>query len=157
MRLSTYSDYSLRVLLYLGTHPGERATVAGIADAYGISANHLMKVVQHLAQLGFVETARGKGGGMRLALAPREINVGSVLRATEDGSRLAECFDPAGCGCRIVPACELRGLLRRAQEAFYGELDRHTLADLLVPRNRLARLLAPVASPAPRVPRRSAA
>jgi Rrf2 family nitric oxide-sensitive transcriptional repressor len=157
MRLSAYSDYTLRVLLYLGTHPGERATVAGIAAAYGISANHLVKVVHHLARLGYVETARGRGGGMRLALAPGEVNVGEVVRATEDGSRLAECFDRATCGCRIAPACALRGMLRRALEAFYGELDRHTLADLLVPRNRLVRLLAPVRMQATRIPRRSAA
>jgi Rrf2 family nitric oxide-sensitive transcriptional repressor len=157
MRLSTYSDYALRVLLFLGMHPGERATVAGIAEAYGISANHLTKVVQELARRGYIETARGKGGGMRLALAPAEINVGAVVRATEEGSRLVECFDRASCGCRIEPACALRGMLRRALEAFYGELDRHTLAELLVPRNHLLRLLAPVRPPAARTARRSAA
>jgi Rrf2 family nitric oxide-sensitive transcriptional repressor len=157
MRLSAYSDYSLRVLLYLGLYPGERATVASIAAAYDISANHLMKVVQELARSGYIETTRGKGGGMRLAHEPARINVGEVVRATEGDARLVECFDRASCGCRIVPACALRGMLRDALEAFYAELDRHTLADLLAPRNRLARLLAPVRLPSPRAAQRSAA
>ena len=157
MRLSAYSDYSLRVLVYLGLHPGERGTVGGIAEAYGISANHLMKVVHHLALRGYVETTRGKGGGMRLALPPAEINVGAVVRATEEDSHLAECFDRASCGCRIAPACALNAMLRRALEAVYAELDRHTLADLLVPRNHLLRLLAPVRAPKPRALSRSAA
>jgi Rrf2 family transcriptional regulator, nitric oxide-sensitive transcriptional repressor len=148
MRLSHYSDYSLRVLLYLGAREDERATIAQIAAAYDISANHLMKVVHHLAQRGYVETVRGKGGGMRLARAPEDINVGELVRATEDNSRLAECFDRETSCCRIESACRLRGILRGALESFFRELDRHTLAELLAPRAKLARLLsipAPIA------------
>ena len=157
MRLSTFSDYSLRVLVYLGTRDGRIATIGDIAAAYDISANHLMKVVHQLGQRGYVATVRGKGGGMRLARAPEDINVGELVRATEDNSRLAECFDREASCCRIESSCVLRGVLREALEAFYRVLDRQTLADLLVPRARLAKLLqvAPMAMPA-RTPRRIA-
>jgi Rrf2 family nitric oxide-sensitive transcriptional repressor len=140
MRLTTFSDYALRVLVYLGMREGERSTVAGIAEAYGISANHLTKVVQHLAQHGYVETTRGKGGGMRLARAPGDINLGELVRAAEE-QRLVECFDAASSGCRIQSACALRGILGEALEAFFAVLDRRTLADLLKPRRKLAKVL----------------
>ena len=153
MRLSTYSDYSLRVLLYLGAREDHLATIAQVAAAYDISANHLMKVVHHLGQRGYIETVRGKGGGMRLAHAPEDINVGELVRATEDNSRLAECFDRETSCCRIEPACRLRGILRVALEAFFQELDRHTLADLLAPRAKLVKLLS---IPAPIAVRRMA-
>jgi Rrf2 family nitric oxide-sensitive transcriptional repressor len=139
MRLTTFSDYALRVAIYLGVHPGELCTVAGIAQSYGISANHLMKVVHHLGQKGYVETVRGKGGGMRLARAPEKINLGELVRATEE-QRLVECFEP-GSACRIESACALRGILGDALESFFAVLDRHTLADLLRPERRLAKVL----------------
>ncbi len=148
MRLTTFSDYSLRVLIYLGVHEGELATVAGIAAAYGISANHLTKVVHHLGRSGCVETARGKGGGLRLARAPREINVGAVVRDTEE-KRLVECFEDAAPTCRIAPACVLRGVFSEALEAFFAVLDRHTLADLIEPRRKLARVLVFMPPPRP--------
>lgn len=140
MRLTAFSDYALRLLVYLGVHERERCTVAGIAGAYGISANHLTKVAQHLAQRGYIETLRGKGGGIRLARAPEDINLGELVRAAEE-QRLVECFDAASSSCRIEPACALRGILGEALEAFFAVLDRHTVADLLRPSRRLAKVL----------------
>ncbi|MCC7487077.1 MAG: Rrf2 family transcriptional regulator [Burkholderiales bacterium] len=142
MRLTTFSDYGFRVLIYLGATSGELATIDEISAAYGISSNHLMKVVHRLGQLGYIETVRGKGGGMRLARAPAGINVGEVLRATEDSFELVECMD--GGDCRITRACVLRHALADAREAFLRVLDGYTLAQLLEPARPLARaLLAP--------------
>ena len=132
MRLTTFSDYAFRVLIYLGSTQG-LATIADIANAYGISENHLMKVVHQLSRLGYIETVRGKGGGMRLARPPREIRVGEVLRATEDGFDLVECMGEGDSDCRIVRACVLKGALGEAIAAFLGTLDRYTLADLVRP------------------------
>jgi Rrf2 family nitric oxide-sensitive transcriptional repressor len=143
MRLTTFTDYSLRVLIYLGLHRDRLATIGEIASAYGISEHHLVKVVHHLAQQGYVATTRGKGGGMRLALPPAEINVGAVVRGTEGTDRLVECFDPAGSSCRIEAVCALKGVLGRAVDAFFATLGRATLADLLVTGPKLARALAP--------------
>lgn len=142
MRLTTFSDYSFRVLIYLGSEPGRLATIADIAQAYDISPNHLMKVVHYLGQEGYIETVRGKGGGMRLARAPQKINVGKVLRATEEGFDLVECLRPGTPECRIAPACVLKGALAEARDAFLAVLDRYTLADLLAPARSLSRLLA---------------
>ena len=133
MRLTTFSDYAFRVLIYLGSAPQDLATIADIASAYGISENHLMKVVHYLAQLGYVDTVRGKGGGMRLARPPASINVGEVLRATEDGFELVECMDEAESGCRIARTCALKGALGEAVDAFLAVLDRYTVADLVRP------------------------
>ncbi len=141
MRLTTFSDYTLRVLIYLGVHREGFATVGQIASAYGISENHLMKVVHNLAQCGYIRTMRGKGGGMQLARMPQEINVGEVLRSTEEGSALVECFTAKHFDCRIEPACVLRGVLGQALAAFFASLDRYTLADLIEPKARLAKIL----------------
>jgi len=142
MRLTTFSDYTLRVLMYLGVHDDEIATIGEIAQAYGISANHLMKVVHYLAQGGYIETARGKGGGMRLGLAPDKINIGELVRGTEDNRKLVECFDRNTSNCRIEAACVLRGVLGKALDAFFRSLDNYTLADLIAPKSRLAKSLA---------------
>jgi Rrf2 family nitric oxide-sensitive transcriptional repressor len=141
MRLTTFSDYTLRVLIYLGVHEGEIATVGQIAESYGISANHLMKVVHYLAQGGYIETARGKGGGMRLGLKPESINIGELVRGTEDNRNLVECFDRDNSDCRIEAACVLRGMLGQALDAFFRSLDAYTLADLIAPKARLANML----------------
>lgn len=142
MRLTTFSDYSFRVLIYLGSAREGLATIEEIASAYRVSPNHLMKVVHYLGQEGYIETVRGKGGGMRLAKAPESINVGRVLRATEEGFDLVECLQPGKAECRIAPACVLKGALAEARDAFLAVLDRYTLADLLVPARPLAKLLA---------------
>jgi Rrf2 family nitric oxide-sensitive transcriptional repressor len=141
MRLTTFSDYSFRVLVYLGSAPDRLATIADIAQAYDISPNHLMKVVHFLAQEGYIETVRGKGGGMRLAKPPRSINVGRVLRSTEEGFDLVECLEKGRTVCRIAPACVLKGVIAEARNAFLAVLDRYTLADLVVPSRPLAQLL----------------
>jgi Rrf2 family nitric oxide-sensitive transcriptional repressor len=143
MRLTSFTDYTLRVLIYLGTHrqEGHLVTIGDIAAAYGISENHLMKVVHHLAREGHVETVRGKGGGMRLARSPEAINIGEVVRGAEEDLALVECFQPGGYRCPIESACTLSGLLQRALDAFLEVLDRQTLADLLKPQARLAGML----------------
>ena len=141
MRLTTFSDYSFRVLIYLGAAPEGLATIEQISAAYGISSNHLMKVVHRLGQLGYIETVRGKGGGMRLARPAGEINVAEVLRATEDGFALVECMEAAEADCRIAPACVLKHALDEALAAFLQALERYTLADLLRAPAPVARLL----------------
>lgn len=141
MRLTTFSDYGLRVLMYLGVHDQRLATIREIAQAYDVSENHLMKVVHHLAQHGYVETIRGKGGGMRLARAPAAINIGKVVRESEENGTFVECFVSTGCDCRIASACRLKGVLADALAAFFATLERYTLADMLVTGPELARLL----------------
>ena len=149
MRLTTFSDYAFRVLIYLGSAPQSLATIADIAKAYGVSENHLMKVVHQLARLGYVETVRGKGGGLRLARPPENINLADVVREAEDDDAFVECFDAGAADCRIAPACVLKGALRSALDAFFAALRGYTLADLLAPRARLAGLMPAVAVPVP--------
>lgn len=141
MNLTRFSDYALRVLLCAGTYPDRLLTIADIARTYGISENHLMKVVHRLAQLGLLETVRGKGGGLRLAHAPQDINLGWTLRQTEHGQPLVECFDGGRGECRIAPACALKTALREAEHAFFQVLDGYTLADMLHNRQALSGLL----------------
>jgi Rrf2 family transcriptional regulator, nitric oxide-sensitive transcriptional repressor len=142
MRLTTFTDYCLRTLMYVGAKDGELSTVEEIATSYGISQNHLRKVVFQLGQLGYLTNIRGKGGGIRLAREPGEINVGALVRQTEEDLVLVECFLGTTSSCRIESACVLRGVLGEALQAFLAVLDRYTLADLLEPRRRLAELLA---------------
>lgn len=130
MRLSTFSDYSLRVLMYLGLENDRLATIAEIARAHDISENHLMKVVQQLAKAGYLESLRGKGGGIRLAREPGSIVLGEVIRLTETDFALAECLG-AGCTCRIQAPCRLKGIFTEALAAMFLVLDGYTLADLL--------------------------
>ncbi len=133
MRLTRYTDYSLRVLIYLGLQQDRLSSIREIADAYGISESHLMKVVQALGQFGYVATLRGRGGGLKLAKPPSEINLGDVVRNTEDDVALVECFSERS-ACRIAGPCRLEHALRRALEAFFKVLDDYTLADLLRPK-----------------------
>jgi Rrf2 family transcriptional regulator, nitric oxide-sensitive transcriptional repressor len=143
MQLTTYSDYSLRVLIYLAVHRTKLSTIEEIAGAYSISRTHLMKVVHQLGRAGYLETVRGRGGGLRLAREPEQIRVGDVVRHTEEKKVLVECFDPKESHCRIEPACGLRLALKEALDSFFRTLDGYTLADLVAPRRkRLERLLA---------------
>lgn len=153
MRLTRYSDYSLRVLMYLAVRRDGLATIDEIARAYDISRAHLMKVVHDLGLAGFVETVRGRGGGIRLAREPVAIGVGEVVRATEGRMDLVECMGPEPGQCRIEPACALRGVLEEALAAFFERLDGYTLEDLVERRRRpLARLLVQGAGPEPPSP-----
>jgi Rrf2 family nitric oxide-sensitive transcriptional repressor len=141
MRLTTFTDYSLRVLIYLGTDADQRASVGEIAEAYGISKNHLLKVILFLATEGYVVTTRGKGGGVQLKIDPDRIRVGDVVRKSEAGSVLVECFSQGGSDCRIERVCQLRGAFQKAAQAFYAVLDTYTLADLIANRAVLKRTL----------------
>lgn len=141
MRLTSFTDYSLRVLIYLATEPGRRATVASIAEAFDIKLNHLTKVVHFLAQQGWLTTVRGKGGGLELAQDAAAIGIGDVVRRCEGADLPAECFDRDHNRCRITRVCRLKGVLAEATRAFHAVLDRHTLADLAGNRQALAALL----------------
>ena len=131
MQLTLYTDYSLRVLLYLAQKEDGPATISEIADFYGISRNHLVKVVHHLGTIGLLHTTRGKGGGVRLAKSPAEIRIGEVVRATEPHFHLVECFDPNAPTCSVLNDCRLKGVLGEATRAFFQVLDGYTLADML--------------------------
>lgn len=140
MRLTTYTDYSLRVLLHLAVYAQPLTTIAAIAASYGISEYHLMKVVHQLGVNGYIVTVRGHGGGTRLARAPQEINIGDVVRRMEPDFRMVACFGDTE-PCVIAPACVLARVLDEALAAFLAVLDRYTLADLLERRAAIASLL----------------
>jgi Rrf2 family nitric oxide-sensitive transcriptional repressor len=131
MRLTVFSDYTLRVLMYLALDRTRLATIPEIAAAYGISENHLMKVVHQLARTGVVDSVRGKGGGIRLARAPEAIRLGDIVRATEGDAPIVECLSGDPQACRITSSCRLRGVLVNAFDALYESLNEHTLADLV--------------------------
>jgi Rrf2 family nitric oxide-sensitive transcriptional repressor len=141
MHLTQFSDYALRVALYLACRPDKLVSVEEISRAYGISRNHLVKVVQLLTELGVVACQRGRGGGMWLAKPPAEINLGWLIRRTEPDFRLVECFDTAANTCPIARACGLRGALNRAGQAFLAVLDEYDLGRLLERRGELTSLL----------------
>ncbi len=141
MHLTVFSDYTLRVLMYLALDRTRLATIPEIADAYGISENHLMKVVHRLAQAGLVESVRGKGGGVRLAHPPEAIRLGAVVRASEGDAPIVDCLSDDPHPCRITVPCQLKGILVDAFDALYDALDRHTLADLVERPRPLVRLL----------------
>ncbi|MGP4842952.1 Rrf2 family transcriptional regulator [Marinobacter sp. 1Y8] len=139
MRITRYTDYSLRVLIYLASHGEELATIQQIADSYDISKNHLMKVVHQLNIKGYIESVRGKNGGLRLRLPPEDINIGVLVRETEQDMELVECMGSAN-ECRITPVCGLKGILAKALQSFLATLDEYTLADL-VPEKHHSQLL----------------
>jgi Rrf2 family nitric oxide-sensitive transcriptional repressor len=133
MRLTQFTDYSLRTLLFLSANRDRLVTIQDIADLHKISKNHLMKVVYQLGQTGLVETVRGRNGGLRLAKEPADINIGQLVRTTETDFFMAECFDRASDTCPITNDCKLKHTLNDATRAFLAVLDQQTLADMLPP------------------------
>lgn len=140
MALTTFSDYSLRILIFLAVSGARRVSAREIAGRYGISAHHVAKVAKWLAREGFVEARRGRGGGLRLARPAEDLSVGDVLRRSERGHQPVACMRPGG-HCMIDGACGLAPALAEAREAFFAVLDRHTLADAAARRGGIARLL----------------
>lgn len=153
MRLTDYTDYTLRVLMYCAAHPDRLVTIAELAEHHGLSKNHLMKIVNDLARQGMLETTRGRGGGMRLLKPATQIVVGEVVRRTETDFRIVECFDEGSNACLLSPTCRLKRVFDNAMQAYFNELDSVTLADIADPAPPLASVsrLAParVAGSAP--------
>lgn len=141
MKLTAFTDYSLRVLLYLACEPGRRATIAEIAGVFEVKVNHLTKVVHFLGKAGLLANVRGKGGGLQLALAPKDIVIGAVVRQTEGAAEPAECFGEYPGRCCIARICKLRDVMQQAVDAFYQVLDDCTLEDLVDNRHQLAKVL----------------
>jgi Rrf2 family nitric oxide-sensitive transcriptional repressor len=131
MKLTDYTDYSLRTLIYVAVHPDELVTIQQIADTFSVPKNHLIKVVQRLGQLGYLYTLRGRTGGIRLGRAASEINVGEVIRATEPDFGMVECFRGEENRCVITGACGLQHVLAEALRAWFAVIDGYTLEDLL--------------------------
>jgi Rrf2 family transcriptional regulator, nitric oxide-sensitive transcriptional repressor len=141
MRLTAFTDYGLRMLIYVAAHPEGRTTVPQVAKAFGISQSHLVKVAHALGQHGFLENTRGRGGGLKLAAPAARINVGRVVRMMEGEAKPAECFDVAANHCVLAGACRLEYVLREAVDRFYGVLDLHSLEDLVKNRQQIARIM----------------
>jgi Rrf2 family nitric oxide-sensitive transcriptional repressor len=141
MRLTAYTDYSLRLLMFVAVKGERLSTIEEVSKAYGISHNHLMKVAHRLGQEGFLETVRGRKGGLRLGRAPERISLGQVVRTMEEDMDLVECFAVAQGGCVISGPCRLNGVLREALRAFLTVLDGYTLADLVARPASLSKLL----------------
>lgn len=140
MQLTQYTDYSLRVLIYLSLKsPDELGTITDISEFYGISRNHLVKVVHNLATHGYIVTLRGKHGGLRLARPAADISIGEVVRLTEPNFDIAECFNKETNTCVITPMCALKNILNQARTQFIQELDRYTVADALNKKNALSK------------------
>jgi Rrf2 family nitric oxide-sensitive transcriptional repressor len=140
MQLTLFSDYSLRLMLYLAAHPDRPVSIQEISRAYVVSQHHMVKVAQRLAEHQLVSTVRGRRGGLRLNRRPEEINIGEMVRLTEPHMNLVECFDRATNSCPIDAACGLKGVLQHAQGAFLRVLDGHTLADFVPNAARLIKL-----------------
>lgn len=131
MHLTRYTDYSLRTLLYLAMRPEKLATIGEIATYHDISRNHLMKVVHQLGANGYIDTLRGKGGGIKLARPPGQIVVGDVVRSMEENMDIVACFQPDFSACVLVPGCRLKTAMGEALQSFLATLDLYTLADLI--------------------------
>lgn len=142
LRLTVYTDYTLRLLMYLALNGDELATIAGVAESYGISKNHLMKITHQLGVAGYIETVRGKHGGLRLAKPAAAIGLGEIICSTEPDMTLVPCFKPGDASCAIRQCCVLRSALEKARLAFVEVLDGYTLADLARPHAPLRSLLA---------------
>ena len=148
MRLTTYTDYALRVLMYVALKSGDLVRIDEVAASFGISRNHLSKIVHHLGSRGYVRTVQGRNGGFQLARDAAEITVGQVVRDFEPDFNLVECFDSTRSKCRIQPSCVLAGELDDALSAFLGRLDSVTLRDLVAPRHKLQSSLGIPRTPA---------
>lgn len=147
MHITQHTDYGLRLLTYLGANSERQVTIGEISERFDISRSHLMKVANQLVRDGFVEGIRGKGGGLRLARAPADINIGAVVRRMERGMELVECFGSSS-NCLLTPNCRLKGVLAEALEAFLRVLDRVSLADLLgAPQKQLLHFVRQVSPP----------
>lgn len=133
MRLSEFTDYTLRVLIYCAEHPDRLVTVSEVSEHHGLSKSHVTKIVNALAHQRLLETVRGRGGGFRLMRDPGTVRIGDVVRAAESDFRLVECFDMRSNRCKLNPACRLKKTLMQALRAFYAELDRCTLAEIAAP------------------------
>ena len=140
MRLTLHTDYALRVLIHVGIADGKLITINDIAKTFDISKQHLMKVVHYLGQKGYLDTVRGRGGGIRLRRPPRDVNIGQVVRDTEESLSVIGCLERRGY-CPIQRVCTLRGVFHDATAAFLAVLDGYTLADLIKPRRELSSLL----------------
>lgn len=141
MRLTLHTDYALRTLIFLAAGDGISATAPQIARRYGISQNHLVKVIQRLRGLGYLTTSRGRGGGVRLARPADTIRLGDVVRDTEDSLAMVECFDMETNTCPLATACQLKARLREALNAYLAVLDSYTVADVATNRGQLMTLL----------------
>lgn len=137
MRLTAYTNYALRTLMYCALHPGQTVRIEDVSNAYGISRAHLLKAARQLGQLGYLENIRGRSGGVRLGMPPEEIVIGEVVRHTEGDLDLVECFNSDTNTCPLIGACRLTGLFRKGLDAFLGELDKVTLAEMVAPRGEL--------------------
>jgi len=148
MQLTLYTDYSLRVLVYLSLHEGNSSTISEIADFYQISRNHLVKVVHNLSIKNYINSTRGKGGGLRLARSPADIEIGAVIRDTEPNFDVVECFskDTNAKVCNIEPICKLKSILGKAMDNFLNTLDAYTIADVIkdIPRDASPEIVSSV-------------
>lgn len=142
MQLNVFTDYALRVLIYAAARPGERVRSEEIARAFGVSRHHLVKVVNELQHLGYIDTVRGRAGGFTLARAPERIRLGEVVRQTEGTLAVVECFDPKTNTCPLTHACGLQRALGDAFDGFFAVLDRYSLADLVARPEWRARVIA---------------
>lgn len=140
MKLTNFCDYSLRVLIFLGIK-NEKSSISEISEAYGISRNHIVKVVHNLAKLGYIQSIQGKNGGIRLALPPEDINLGKIVEQVEPDFNLVECFGDREDKCCISPACRLKGLFRQAQRAFLDSLENYSLSDIIKNKSSLLSLV----------------
>ena len=141
MRLASFSDYSLRVLIYLAVKDKELSTVGEISKKYNISRNHLVKVVHNLATMGVINSYKGKGGGIALSLSPDKINIGKLVRKLEMDSTLVECFGNSN-QCIITSSCKLKNAIKAAEQSFYETLSTYTLEDIVSNKNKLAESLS---------------
>jgi Rrf2 family nitric oxide-sensitive transcriptional repressor len=155
VQLTAFTDYALRVLVYAAVHRDKRCLTADAAGTFGISRHHVVKVVNGLGHLGFLDTTRGRDGGFALAQPPERITIGEVVRRTEASTAIVECFDPRTNTCPLMPACGLKDALGEAFAAFLSVLDRRTLADLVAEPHWVARVKGlPARRPVRRTPTR---